>query len=443
LLRNPLSCIILLHGIYSKDRDLNTGKKTVKRKYRGLIVFDVDGVLFRTIFLNRVARTAGSRKYLRTLFLGWRYYTNGISFSVLLEAGLNLLQNLEVEKALKIANSVRRTGNILHAMKILHERGYFISLMSSGIPNFVLEKLMQDIGADHYAGLNVKIRDGRISIDQITVQAKEEIVEDLLGKLDLTWNDVISIVDDPNNLRLMQMSRLGIGFNPSRIIRRHADVVVDGYDMLEVIPHVISERHLPERISLRKQLFRRELYRKAIHFLGVPLPFLAYFHRWTVIVLLSAVIVIYGLSEIFRAIGFHFPFFSHITKRSERITETRGFIIGPISLTIGILIPLFIFDADIFIPAILIVCISDSLSGLVGRRFGRIVLPFYHRTVEGCAAFFLSSLAILIFFIPLPLAALTAAVSTIIELLMPHYLDNLLIPLGTAAFMYGMLPRLL
>jgi dolichol kinase/phosphoserine phosphatase len=390
-----------------------------------------------------VARTAGVRKYLRTLFLGWRYYTNGLSFSALLNAGLNLLQDLEVKEALKIARRLRRTDNIQQAMKILRERGYFISLMSSGIPSFVLAELMQDIGADHYAGLNVKIQEGRISIDEITVRAKEEIVEDLLERLDLTWNDVVSIVDDPNNLRLMQMSRLGIGFNPSRIIRHNADVVVDGYDMLEVIPHVISERHLPEKISLRKQLFRRELYRKAIHFLGVPLPFLAYFHRWAVVLLLGAVIVFYGLSEIFRAIGFHFPFFSHITKRSERISETRGFIIGPISLTLGILIPLFIFESDIYIPAILIVCISDSLSGLVGRRFGKIALPFYHRTIEGCTAFFLSSLAILVFFIPLPLAVLTAVVSTLIELLMPHYLDNLLIPLGTGAFMFAMIPRMM
>lgn len=397
----------------------------------------MDGVLFRNIFLIRVARATSFRKYLRILFLGWRYYTNGISFSALLEEGLKLIRNYNATKALDIANRIRRSDHIVRALTLLHDQGYFISLMSSGIPNYVLKHLKREIGADHYAGLDVHIRDGRISIDSVNVRPKEEIVEELLGRLGLSWHDVISVVDDPNNLTLMRKSRLGIGFNPSRIIRRHADVVVDGYNMLEVLPHIIPENRLPDKISLSKQLLSRELYRKLIHFLGVPLPFLAYFNRGIVVVLLSAVIFIYALSEMFRTIGFHFPFFSHITKRSERITETRGFIIGPVSLTAGILLTLFLFPERIYIPAILVVCISDSFSGLVGKKYGRLALPFYGRTFEGSAAFFFSSLAILIFFCPLVHAVLIALAATVIELITPHFLDNLLIPVGTSAFMYA------
>ena len=152
------------------------------------------------------------------------------------------------------------------------------------------------------------------------------------------------------------------------------------------------------------------------------------------------VIVFYSLSELFRTFGFHFPFISYITKRSERITETRRIITGPLSLTIGILATLFFFPVSVYMPAILIVCIADSLSSLVGRAYGRVALPFFQRTIEGSLAFFLSSLGILVFFCPFPEALVTAALATVIELFIPNYLDNLLIPLGTAVFMHMVLP---
>jgi dolichol kinase len=320
-------------------------------------------------------------------------------------------------------------------MRILHEKGYFISLVSSGIPNFILSHLAREIGADHFSGIDTAIKSGNIQADNLSLQPKDEIVEGLLAQLHLSWYDVSSVVDDPNNLTLMKKSKVGIGFNPSRIIRRNADIVVDGYDMLEIIPHIIPKDQLPDRISLKKQLFKRELYRKTIHFLGTPLPFLAYLHKPAVAAVLSAVILIYVFSEFTRTVGIHLPFISHITKRSERITETRGFIFGPISLTAGILITLFAFSPEIYIPAILIVCISDSVSSLVGRKLGKLRLPFYERTLEGSIAFYIASLAILVIFLPLQQALLTALVPTVLELMIPHYLDNLLIPIGTALYM--------
>ena len=412
------------------DRGLNS-----KKKYKGLVVFDVDGVIFRNIFLICVARSTGLRNYIRTLILGWRYYTNGINFKALLDEGLKLIRDFDAQKALHIAEGIRRSSHIEQTMRILQERGYFISLISSGIPNYILSQLAREIGADHFSGLATGIKNGKIQVDQLKLRPKDEIVGELLLRLNLTWSDVASVVYDPNNLTLMKKSGFGVGFNPSRIIRTHADIVVDGYDMLEIIPHIVPENQLPEKISLRKQLLKRELYRKTIHFLGVPLPFLAYVHKPAVAAVLSAVILIYVFSEVTRTIGFHLPFISHITKRSERITETRGFIIGPVSLTAGILITLFAFSPEIYIPAILIVCISDSVSSLVGRKFGKLHLPFYDRTLEGSSAFYITTLAILLFFLPPRQALLTALVPTVMELVTPHYLDNLLIPIGTALFL--------
>ena len=77
-----------------------------------------------------------------------------------------------------------------------------------------------------------------------------------------------------------------------------------------------------------------------------------------------------------------------------------------------------------------------TLSALVGKRFGKTrILGMRNRTLEGSAAFFVSSLAILLLTCP-PAPAVTAAVlGTLIELFAQYNLDNLLVPVGLALFL--------
>jgi len=400
--------------------------------YRGLVIFDVDGVLFRNIFLMRIARFSGFKNYMKTLLLGWRYYMDSISFESLLRGVLGLIKNFDALKAQDVATKMRKSTNIKKTIDILHQHNYFISIMSSGIPDFILKNLSEEINADHYSGLKVEIEGGLIKTEGITIRPKEEIVNELLKELGLTWKNVISIVDDPNNLLLIKKSNPGIGFNPSRIIRKNADVVIDGYNFLELIPYIVPEEGLPPQLKKSTHSLRREFYRKIIHFMGVPIPFLANLNRSLIQYLLLGIIIIYTISEGLRYIGFHFPVISGITKKAQRYTETRGFILGPISLTVGILLPLLFFPPSIYIPSILIVCISDALSGLIGKRFGRITLPFYNRTVEGSLLFYASTFTILLFFLPLRPALIIAIIPTIIELVSPYNLDNLILPSITA-----------
>jgi len=405
------------------------------KKYSGIAVFDVDGVLFRGVFLIRIARSTGLKNYFKTLLLGWRYYTSAISFKELLTAILGITKNFDVQKAVDIAGQMRKSRNIKETFEVLKKNGYYISLLSSGIPNFILKKLSEEFGADHYTGLDATIQGTTASLQTKPGRSKEEMLIGLMTELGLSWKDVVVVADDPNNLPIIQKSRTGIGYNPSRSIRKYANIVIDGYNLLEIIPYIVPEDSLPARLSREKYSLSREIYRKFVHFLGVPLPFLAYFNKTAICALLFAVIALYAISETLRYIGFHFPFFSHVTKKAQRYSEIRGFIIGPISLTVGILICLIFFEPHVYIPAILIVCISDSLSGLVGKRFGKIKFPVYQRTLEGTLAFFASAFLILYFFLPVRKAIITAALPALIELFSPYDLDNLFIPTGTALFL--------
>jgi dolichol kinase/phosphoserine phosphatase len=402
----------------------------------GIVVLDVDGVIYREFYLTRIAQSQGFANFLKILSLGVRYYRGKITLKELLRKGYGTVRNLGTQEAHKIAREIKKVANITKTISILRAHGYIVALVSAGIPDFILESLREEIGADYSRGMHIDIRDGVLDADSIRTFSKTEVVERLITKLELGWDQVVSVGDDPNNIELFDKSGRSVGFNPSRSVRKHADVVIEGNDLIEIIPHIIKEDSLPRKLRSDWFYWRREYLRKGIHVLGAALPFTARLHKPITVYSLAALVVLYFFSELLRFRGIRsFPL-GILTQRAKRTAEKEGLIYGPILLGLGILVVLVFFDFPVYLPAILTVSVSDTLSAVVGKRFGRTrVLGMHNRTLEGSAAFFVSSLAILLLTRP-PATAVTAAVlATLIELFARYSLDNLLLPVGLALFL--------
>ncbi|MHA1999950.1 MAG: diacylglycerol/polyprenol kinase family protein [Promethearchaeota archaeon] len=141
----------------------------------------------------------------------------------------------------------------------------------------------------------------------------------------------------------------------------------------------------------------------------------------------------------------------------EKDEREIGYLAGPFSyaLAINILVLIFSFMPQwFFFPAssIMVMMISDTVASFVGRRYGKHKIDLKYtktvRTVEGSLAmfasgFFLSFLAFSLFGYLFPgnthtmtfawifiLSALLAGVSTIVELLSPSNIDDLIVPLA-------------
>lgn len=98
----------------------------------------------------------------------------------------------------------------------------------------------------------------------------------------------------------------------------------------------------------------------------------------------------------------------------------------------GVLIILtFLTDINAIAASILVLALADALSTIIGRK-GRMKLPYNgNKTLEGSAAFFVSSLAAWYFIGPA--AVPLAAIATIAESL-PGLEDNLAIPIACTLF---------
>ena len=104
---------------------------------------------------------------------------------------------------------------------------------------------------------------------------------------------------------------------------------------------------------------------------------------------------------------------------------------GSLFYVVAALVTILFFRKEVAICSLLVLCISDPLSSLVGRRLGR--HPLFGKSIEGTLAFFVSSLIILAFCsFGLSVALAVALIATLTELLTPRYLDdNLTIPIMT------------
>jgi len=304
----------------------------MKPAYSGLVVIDVDGVIYRDIFLRRIVQSKGLLSSLRILSLGVDYYLNRIPLDTLLADGYRLADAFEVRKAHKIAGRIKKVANINYTVDVLHDRGYFVSLISAGIPDFILTNLAAEIGADHSRGMNIEIKDGNFEVGTIRIISKVETVEQLLGEIGLSWNEVVSIGDDPNNIELLKRSGLGIGWNPVRSVREHSDVVIEGTDLSEILPYILPEESLPKGIRKERYFRKRELFRKGVHLLGCFFPFLARSNKTFAVSLLGAVMFLYVFSELLRSRGIPNPAVSRLTRMARRHTEHGGIITGPLLL---------------------------------------------------------------------------------------------------------------
>lgn len=178
---------------------------------------------------------------------------------------------------------------------------------------------------------------------------------------------------------------------------------------------------------------KKELWRQLIHASGVFIVVLSYFIPPQLLIFLCVAILIFVVM-VFRLDHNHnIPLFSTILRVAKRDHDERGFVYFFIGIILTL--SLFQFNMSIANAAILILLFGDSASTLIGRKFGKIKLPFQSRkTLEGSLAFLVVGLVVSLTQLPLIPALAGALGGTLTEAYSPID-DNIPIPLISALVM--------
>lgn len=177
---------------------------------------------------------------------------------------------------------------------------------------------------------------------------------------------------------------------------------------------------------------RIELTRKSLHLLILfCIPLLDISPALPVVGLVLGVLI-YSVSELLRHRGILVPVIATITAKAARKRDENRFVLGPVTLALGALGAILLFDPLQAKVAILALGIGDSFSSLVGKSFGHIPMPFSRgKSVEGSVFCFASVLlAVLLLTGKLIPSCLIALTTTFVEFWPTKDWDNILIPLA-------------
>lgn len=408
---------------------------------RKLIVFDIDGVIFNSQLILQLSRYLGILSYLRALYFCFLFSINFLSMHDLLERIYITIKGLKEEDLWRVYNGMKLVRNAEETILTIRNKGHYVALISSGVPDFLVKNLSERLKADCGYGINVKMVngvctgeiDGQLSYHEGKVNA----VELILQAKDITWDNVIVVGDDRNNLDLMELAKISIGFNSNYPVRRKAKYLVDGDDLWKVLDYIELEddpAFAELSSSLRPEIsfsWAQEYRRKGVHVCSAFVPFLANINYLFTLIVLIVTTILYMFSEWIRLNGIRFHIFDFITRSCVRSGERRRFAFAPITLSSGVILSLMLFPKLIACVVILTVACADSMATIVGMLYGKCKVPYNRKkSVEGSVAFFITAFLCALFCVPLKIALIAALVSCIIETL-PIKFDNISIPLGT------------
>ena len=171
-----------------------------------------------------------------------------------------------------------------------------------------------------------------------------------------------------------------------------------------------------------------ESLRQIIHLvfgLAIAVFVLAFDRELVVAALMLALFVGFILSDALSR-GYAIPLISEIIANLERRDAAPGK--GALFFALGALFCLVFFDQEIVFLGLVVLSLLDSITTLIGVRFGRTRI-YNHKTLEGTAAGIAVTAAALCLFAPPAIALVTAAAAGLTELASPVD-DNLVIPVA-------------
>ena len=173
------------------------------------------------------------------------------------------------------------------------------------------------------------------------------------------------------------------------------------------------------------------------------IPLFLHLNKTVTLILLCCALLCYSISEILRLHGIEIPLVSHITQAASRQRDNNGFVMGPVTLVLGIVLTAVLFDEQSERVGIFALAFGDGLASLGGKTFGKVRVPFTNgKTAAGSLTCF-SAIFVCSFAVTnnTAMALILAAAGTLIEGLPLKDYDNLFLPVLLAFMTDSLLPH--
>ena len=201
-----------------------------------LVVLDCDSTTIQDEVIELLAEAAGTRELVAEVTE--RAMRGELDFAESLAERVATLAGTPDTVFREAYERVRLSPGIRELIAAVHERGGKVGVVSGGFHE-VLDPLAEDLGLDFWRANRLELADGKIAGRTvgpvIDAQAKADTLQEWAAASHIPLSATIAIGDGANDLTMMKIAAIGVGYNAKPIVQQQADVSI-AHDLALAIP---------------------------------------------------------------------------------------------------------------------------------------------------------------------------------------------------------------
>jgi phosphoserine phosphatase len=203
---------------------------------RFLVVLDVDSTLIENEVIELLADAAGSLDLVAEITA--RAMNGELDFAQSLEARVATLAGLPASVADDARAQVVVTRGVAELVAGVHAAGGQIGVVSGGFHE-VLDPIAEELGLDHWRANRLEVvggvLTGRVDGPIIDAAAKADTLREWADAAEVPLRQTVAIGDGANDLAMMAIAGLSVGFDAKAPVRDAANLLLDERDLSFVL----------------------------------------------------------------------------------------------------------------------------------------------------------------------------------------------------------------
>jgi len=204
---------------------------------RFLVVLDVDSTLIEDEVIELLADHAGSLAEVERIT--FRAMNGELDFEESLRARVATLVGLPVSVFETVGRQVTVTAGVPEMIAGVKDAGGRVAVVSGGFHE-VLDPIALTLGLDYCRANRLEVEDGLLTGHLlgpvIDAEAKASTLREWAADFGVPLSQTVAVGDGANDLPMMSIAGLAIGFDAKAPVRDLAGVLIDVRDLSQVLP---------------------------------------------------------------------------------------------------------------------------------------------------------------------------------------------------------------
>jgi phosphoserine phosphatase len=204
---------------------------------RFLVVLDVDSTLIENEVIELLADEAGSLE--RVSEITFRAMNGELDFEASLRERVATLEGLPDSVFEKVGSRIEVTRGVPEMIAGVHAAGGLVAVVSGGFHE-VVDPIARELGLDHWRANRLEVVDGRLTGGLIPpivdATAKSDALVAWATDAGIPLSQTLAVGDGANDLPMMAICGLSVGFDAKAPVRDLADTLLDVRDLSLLLP---------------------------------------------------------------------------------------------------------------------------------------------------------------------------------------------------------------